>query len=141
MSWVQACANSESLRKGREGKMERRRKGRLTGKTCRVRRGARSSLCLELPRTLGALGFLSLCSLCFPFFWYMQCCHVCDMERARKCRAKCSPGLGKLGKREQARARSQHVIWPLQLLALRNSSPGAAVQADPDVGHHRVYQR
>lgn len=32
------------------------------------------------------------------------------MERARKCRARCSPGLGKLGKREQARALSQQVL-------------------------------
>lgn len=127
MSWVQACANSESLRKGREGKIERRkrkRKGRLTGKTCKVHRGTRSSLCLGLPGTVGALGFLHLFLLCFPFLLCMQCYHVCDMESARKCRARCSPGLGKLWKREQARALSQQVLWPLQLLALRNSFPG-----------------
>lgn len=46
------------------------------------------------------------------------------MERTRKCRARCSLGFGRLGKREQARALSQHVFWPLQLSALRSSSPG-----------------
>lgn len=37
-------AKSGSLRKGREGRIERKRKGRLTGKTGRVQRTTRSSL-------------------------------------------------------------------------------------------------
>jgi hypothetical protein len=88
-----------------------------------VCREAWSSLCWDFPVLWVASAF-SLCGLCFPFLLCMQHCLVCDIERARKCRVRCSRGLGGLGKREQARALSQHVLWPLQPLAPRKFSLG-----------------